>query len=352
MKRIFMIGYSGNRGGVETFMDQLTAALPQYDIVYSLPVMTIDGKEWRRPLNRHRYLSYRLFWRRFFRENHFDVLYYNTCDVVSIDMLRFAKKAGIPVRIIHSHSSGTQQAIGKKLSIFHRLTERHNRKVLDQFATHLFSCSEAAGKWMFDGRPYTIIKNGICISQYTFSEGKRRKIRESCGLQEELLVGIIGRISPPKNPLYSVKVLDALIKRNPTAHAVFLGDGELRSKTEEAAHDAGIQGNVSFLGNVNNVNEWMSALDVLLMPSLFEGLPFVLVEAQASGLPCVVSSTVSKEADIAGLIHFVDLREPPEAWAEKLLQSVSQARPDTVRRLIEAGYSIERTACIVGNILQ
>ena len=352
MKRIFMIGYSCNKGGVETYIDQLTAALPEYDIIYSLPVMKIDGKEWRSPPNRHRYLSYRLFWHRFFRENHFDVLYYNTCDVVSIDMLRFAKKAGIPTRIIHSHSSGTQQAIGKKLSIFHRLDERHNRKVLDQYATHFFACSQAAGNWMFDGRPYTIIKNGICISQYTFSGEKRRRIRESCGLQEELLVGIVGRISPPKNPLYSVKVLDALIKKESTAHAVFLGDGELRSQTEEAVRDAGIQGNVRFLGNVNNVNEWISALDVLLMPSLFEGLPFVLVEAQASGLPCVVSSTVSKEADLTGLIHFVDLKEAPEAWAEKLLQSTLQARPDTERRLIEAGYSIENTACIVGSILQ
>ncbi len=347
-----MIGYSGNKGGVETYIDQLTAALPQYDIIYSLPVMMIDGKVWRRPTNRHHYLSYRLFWHRFFRENHFDVLYYNTCDVVSIDMLRFAKKAGIPIRIIHSHNSGIQQAIGTKLSFFHRLTEQYNRKVLDRYATHFFACSRVAGDWMFGGRPYTVIKNGIRISEYSYSEEKRKTIRKSLGLKDELLVGIIGRLSLSKNPSFSVKVLQTVIQKDPTANAVFLGDGELRQQAVKAVHDAGICDRVRFLGNVDNVNEWMSALDVLLMPSLFEGLPFVLVESQAGSLPCVVSSAVSKEADLTGLIRFVSLEETAETWAECILQCRTQPRFDTKQCLIEAGYSIENTARIVSSILQ
>ena len=346
-----MIGYSANKGGVEAYIDRLTAELKQFDVVYQLPEMQINGKTWRCPPNRHNYLKYRLFWRSFFRQNRFDVLYYNTCDVVGIDMLKFARKVGVPVRVIHAHNSGIQQAIGKKLSLPHRLMERRNRQTLDRYATHFFACSKAAGDWMFDGRPYTIIKNGIHLRQYAFSAEKRREIRHSLGMENELLVGIVGRLSAQKNPSFAVSILQALLRKAPGAKAVFLGDGELRQQTENEGREAGLQDKVRLIGNVDNVNEWLSAMDVLLMPSLFEGLPFVLVEAQASGLSCVVSAAVSREADLTGLIRFVDLSEPAEAWADRILQIDTQPRPDTSESLIRAGYSIEETAHTVEKIL-
>lgn len=351
MLRIFMVGYSENRGGVETYIDQLTAALPQYEFVYSLPRMEIDGKVWHRPPNRHRYLRYRLFWRKFFTENRFDALYYNTCDVVSIDMLRFAKAAGIPIRIIHAHSSGIQQAIEHKLSLFHRLTERRNRKLLDRYATHLFACSRAAGDWMFDGRPYTVVKNGIQISKYAFREDKRKSIRQSLGLEDEVLVGVVGRLSAQKNPFFAVSVLRSLMREMPSAKAVFLGDGDLRKQVENAVREAGIQSNVYFMGNVSNVNEWLSAMDVLLMPSLFEGLPFALVEAQANGLPCVVSNTVTQEADFTGLVHYVDLSFPADTWANTILQYAGKRSQDAARLLAESGYDIAATAKTIQNVI-
>ena len=351
MLRIFMVGYSENRGGVETYIDQLTAALPQYEFVYSLPRMEIDGKVWHRPPNRHRYLRYRLFWRKFFTENHFDALYYNTCDVVSIDMLRFAKAAGIPIRIIHAHNSGIQQTIEHKLSLFHRLTERRNRKVLDRYATHLFACSRAAGDWMFDGRSYTVIRNGIDLAKYAFCPESRKILRQSLGLKDELLVGMVGRLSPQKNPAFAVRVLQALAEKEPAAHAIFLGEGELRSQTEEAVRAAGLQDRVLFLGNVNNVSEWLSAMDVLLMPSLFEGLPFALVEAQANGLPCVVSNTVTQEADLTGLVHYVDLSFPADTWANTILQYAGKRSQDAARLLAESGYDIAATAKTIQNVI-
>ena len=347
-----MVGYNGNKGGVETYIDQLAAALPQYEIIYSLPVMEIDGKVWQRPRNRHHYISYRIFWHSFFKRNHFDVLYFNVCDVMDIDMLIFAKRARIPIRIIHAHNSGTEMALEGKMRLFHRLNERHNRRVLDRYATHLLACSHVAGDWMFDGRPFTVVKNGIQISRYSFCEENRRTLRQSLGLNgDELLVGIVGRISPQKNPSFSVKVLQALLRKEPTASAVFLGDGQLRGQTEESVKDAGIQERVHFLGNVDNVNEWMSAMDVLLLPSLFEGLPFVLVEAQASGLPCVVSEAVSREADITGLVHFMGKDESADKWADAIIMKRALSRPDTRQQLTEAGYSIENTARTISDII-
>ena len=125
-----MIGYSANKGGVEAYISNLNENIDhrEFEVIYQLPEMIIDGKKWVAPPNRHNYIKYRLFWKRFFRVNHFDALYLNTCDIVSIDPIKFAKHAGIPVRIIHSHSIGTQQGIDREMSLFHRISERRSRQ--------------------------------------------------------------------------------------------------------------------------------------------------------------------------------------------------------------------------------
>ena len=341
VKRIFMVGYSGNKGGVETYIDQLVKALPQYEIVLSLPVMTIAGREWFRPRNRHHYIRYRAFWHRFFRENHFDAVYYNTCDIVSLDMLRFAKRAGIPVRIIHSHNTGNQQDIEKKLSLFHQLSERINQRNLDCFATHLLACSEKAGRWMFGKRPFTVIRNGIDIERLRFREENREAVRKQYGFGEGLLVGIIGRLSAQKNPGYALHVLEALFRMEPSARAFFAGDGPLLEEIKDKAKRAGTGERIVFTGAVDDVPAWMSAADVLLMPSLFEGFPFVLIEAQASGLPCIVSSNVTREADLTGLVRFADLNESPEEWAKKLIECAGQKRKEYTAQIVSAGYTVQ-----------
>ena len=341
VKRIFMVGYSGNKGGVETYIDQLVKALPQYEIVLSLPVMTIAGREWLRPRNRHHYIRYRAFWHRFFRENHFDAVYYNTCDIVSLDMLRFAKRAGIPVRIIHSHNTGNQQDIEKKLSLFHQLSERINQRNLDCFATHLLACSEKAGRWMFGKRPFTVIRNGIDIERFRFREENREAVRKQYGFGESLLVGIIGRLSAQKNPGYALHVLEALFRMEPSARAFFAGDGPLLEEIKDKAKRAGTGERIVFTGAVDDVPAWMSAADVLLMPSLFEGFPFVLIEAQASGLPCIVSSNVIREADLTGLVRFADLSESPDEWAKKLIECAGQKRKDYTAQIVAAGYTVQ-----------
>ena len=352
MKRIFMVGYSNNKGGVEAYIDQLTKGLPQYEIVLSLPVMSVDGKEWHRPGNRHCWLRYRLFWHRFFQKNRFDAVYYNTCDVVSLDMLRFAKYAGVPMRIIHSHNTGNQQETGRHAGLFHRLSEKINRRNLYRYATHLLACSEEAGRWMFGDRPFTVIRNGIDAEKFRYREEARTAVREQYGLGNRLLIAVIGRLSAQKNPNYALLVLEALFRADPEARAVFAGDGSLRKETEEEAGRKGIRDRILFTGAVDNVQDWMSAADALLMPSLFEGMPFVLVEAQAAGLPCVVSSSVTREADLTGLVRFMDLENTPERWADVLLTPGKQARTGYAEQIVSAGYSMRHTAEQVAGIIE
>ena len=344
-----MVGLSANKGGVEAYITNLCSKLSErYEIIHKLPHMEIDGIAWDCPPNRHNYIHYHRFWTCFFRKNHFDVLYYNTCDIVSIDMLRFAKAAGIPVRIIHSHSTSNQIRRG----MFHRVTEVHNRKVLQQYATQCFACSSAAGQWMFGNAPFVVIKNGVDENTYRFSSTVRKTCKNEINVSSAFVVGVVGRIMPEKNPLFTIEIAKELCHIVPNLHLVMIGDGELRAQVAETIVRYGIAERVHLLGARGDVYRWYSAFDCLLMPSLFEGLPFVLVEAQAAGLPCVVSDAVSHEANITGLLEYVSLEKSPREWAEIVWRACQKTRQNTTQKLIDAGYSIENTAIQVSKIIE
>lgn len=350
MIRIFMIGFSENKGGVESYISYLNDSLDheRFEVIYSLPEMTIDGKVWIRPKNRHNYLAYKRFWHEFFKYNKFDVIYYNTCDIVSVDMLKFAKRAQVPIRIIHSHNTNVQQ----KLRLIHKFSEKYNRKHIDNYATHLFACSDEAGEWMFGDKHFTVLKNGIDISKYKYSDKKRENCRSYLKIKNQKLIGCVGRLDPQKNPLFTLKIMEAVKEIDSDTAFVFVGDGELKGALSAEIKKLQLDSCVYLIGNRNDVNEWYSAFDCLLMPSLFEGFPFVLVEAQAAGLPCVVSSSVSEDTNLTGLVEFVGLDDSVETWASTILNACEKGRKDTTKELIDAGYSIENTANYVSDIIE
>lgn len=349
-----MIGMSTDKGGVEAYIMNLCGNMDssKYKIIHCWPTIEIDGKKWVCPPNRHNYLKYRAFWKRFYTENKFDVVYANVCDIVSIDHIKFAKSAGIPVRIIHSHNAGNQLELEKKLGLVHRIAEKRNKKTIDSYATNLLACSESAGEWMFGNKEFTIVKNGISLQEYSFDKVSGNNLRERYGIREKKVIGVVGRLDPQKNPLYTSEILRKLIEKNSDYVGVFIGDGALKEQLKEKIIQYDMQNKILLIGAVDNVNEWMSAIDCILMPSLFEGLPFVLVEAQAAGVPCVVSSTVSEEANITGMIEYVSLDEKPEIWAEKLKCACEKNRYDLSEKLIDSGYSIADTADKVSKIIE
>ena len=352
-KRIFMIGYSSDKGGAESYIRNICEKLMyDLDIVYHLPEIEIDGKNWVLPPNRHNIFKYRRFWKRFFSENHFDVVYFNTCDIVSIDILRFAKNADIPVRIMHSHSTGNQFPRKGLWGVIHRIMETQSRKSLDKFATDLLACSKSAGDWMFDGRPYTIIKNGIDINTYRFSETKKGKIVASLKKSSKPVIACIGRIEGQKNPFFSLEVFREICKADNFAQCLFIGDGADRKEVEKRVRDFGLSDRILFTGPIDNVNEWLSYVDCILMPSVFEGLPFALIEAQAAGIHSLVSDTVSTESNITGLVEYKSLADPAHSWAERVLHLAQMPRTDVSEKLAEAGFSIKNTAETVKYIIE
>lgn len=351
---------SPNRGGVETYIVNLAKHLGKaYELYFPMPDKQMDAccaptqncKFISVNIPHRKFLAYLMQWKKIMQREKFDVIYFNTCDVVCIDILKIAKWMGIPVRIIHAHSTGNQQSIQQCSSLYHRLSEKLSRATLHKYVTHFFACSQSAGDWMFDGRPYRIIQNGIEIEKYHFSSVNRKKCRDQLGLTCEEAVGFIGRLSAAKNPFFAVEIASYLIQQEPTAKLVMIGDGELADEVRAHVQRAGLENHVFLTGAVDNVYQWMSAIDCLIMPSLFEGLPFVLVEAQAAGLPAIVSTNVSEEANISGLVQYLPLEQGAEAWAKEALSACDQSRKDVDQELIHAGYSIQETANTVSSII-
>ena len=348
--RIFMVGMSDHAGGVETYITNLCEELDKskFEVIYNMPKMNIEGREWVRPSNRHNIVKYIMFWRKFFRDNKFDVVYYNTCDMVALDILKFAKEASVPVRIIHSHCANDTW----ELNFFQRLQEKNSKKNVDKYATHFFACSKEAGKWMFDDRKFVVIKNGIDYSKYQFNVQVRQECRLELLLTNERLIGVVGRLTKPKNPFYCIDVFEKTLEKDPNIKMVFIGDGEYRLALEQKVSEKGLKEKIYFLGIRSDVNKWMSAIDCLLMPSLFEGLPFTLVEAQAAGLHCVVSKNVPEEVNITGKVEFVNLEDDLALWAEKIIMECEAERTSKLEELTEAGYSIKDTAELVVKIIE
>ena len=345
-----MVGFSNDKGGVESYITNLCNNLDEnkYEVIYCWPEMTINGKVWVCPQNRHNYIKYIRFWKKFFKQNIFDVIYYNTCDIVSVDMLRFAKKLNIPVRIIHSHNTEIQF----KRRFIHHYLEHKNKKEIGNIATDLLACSNSAGKWMFPNNDFIEIKNGIDIDRYHFDIDNRKKCRKIIDVKDELVIGCVGRLDNQKNPFFSFEIMRKIIEKNNNAKCVFIGDGEYREELQKKILKANLEKSIFILGARDDVNKWYSALDCLIMPSLFEGFPFTLVEAQTSGLPCVISSAISIKVDLTGNVIFMSLEENNASeWAEVIIQKAETDRIDKSDVICRKGYSIKETAVIVEKII-
>lgn len=341
MKKIFIVGFSNDKGGVENYVTNLVQNLnkKEVEIFLCLPEMTISGRTWVVPRNRHNYFNYCRFWKSFFRENKFDAIYYNTCDIVSIDLLKFAKKANIKIRIIHSHNSANV----RKLNFIHRFFEKQNRRNINKYATHLFACSKEAGEWMFGAeKEFSIINNAIDIQQFQYNEELRISLREEIGLKDQFLLGMVARLEYPKMPEYTIEVFKELLKYKPESQLIFVGEGYLQPTIEKQIQELGLQNKIKILGRRNDISAVMSAIDCLILPSRFEGFPFVMVEAQATGLPCFVADVIPIETNITGRVTYLNVDGAPMQWAEKIAKvgDICFDRRFATKILDEKGYNI------------
>lgn len=267
---------------------------------------------------------------------HLNLQGYGVCNT---QLIAGAKRQGLPVRVIHMHTAPQGPSVSLRTKVQHALLAPHAWR----YASRLLACSEKAGRYGFRRRPYEILPNAIDTGRFAFDPAIRTTMREQHGLAGKLVLGFAGRFDPEKNPGFLLDILREVNRRCGRAHLVLLGDGKLEHKLRRAAQEAGLE-NVSFQGRVDNVHQWLQAFDVLLLPSLYEGLPVILVEAQAAGLACFASDNVSADAAITPRLSFLGL-EDPAAWAEAILRAGSSFdRRKGQAQAAAAGYDIRESA--------
>lgn len=251
--------------------------------------------------------------------------------------------------ITHSHNQGEkhEKIIGKMGVAFLK------RKV-SSLAEMGFTCSDKAGeskytKLFIQSNKYRIIDNGTDYDKYRFSNENRKRIRAEFGINEaSLLIGHVGRFEYPKNQSYLFDIFDEVLKVEPTAKLILVGDGIQREEFEDKIDKLGIKENVILTGLRMDVNEIYSAMDVFVLPSIHEGFPFVLVEAQMNGLRCVVTENMSKDVNISGSVIFLQTNIAPFTWAETIIRSQGRLDRDQVQRVIDK-YDIKKIAAEIEN---
>lgn len=257
--------------------------------------------------------------------------------------LMVAKKLGIPTRIAHSHNAKTTV----NLKYFFFLYEKMKIK---KYCTDMFMCSTPAGIWTFgkkavDNGEVHFIKNGIETERFEYNEEIRTNCRQKLNLGDKFVVGHVGRFMQQKNHDFLVDIFAEIHKLRPDSVLMLISNGRLMESVKKKVHNLGLDDAVLFLGDRKDVNELMQAMDVFLFPSLWEGLPLTGVEAQAAGLPVVMSDVITDEVCITDNIYTMSLKDSAEKWANKVLTVCKDFQRKNVRQqIVDAGFDIRTTA--------
>lgn len=248
-----------------------------------------------------------------------------------------AKKAGFNNVIVHSHNSST---------LYHPKLHLIFKPFLKGLKIHRFACSDSAGKWMYGNSNFQIIKNGINLSDFIYSKSTRQDVRKQLKWENSIVIGHVGRFNAQKNQLFLIDIFAQFLRIHPNAKLVFVGDGDDKVKITRKIEEMGLEDKVVLLGVREDTNRIYQGMDAFVFPSLFEGLPVVLVEAQAASLPCLVSSNVTKEIKITDKIKFMNLKLSDSEWAKSLdnLLEFNGDRVDETNNMIRSGYDIKVVA--------
>ena len=234
-------------------------------------------------------------------------------NALSVFPLRQAEKASVPVRIAHSHSAfGYGEPLRKAAKLF-------LRHFSNRYPTNRFACSRTAGDWLFgSGTPYEVVYNAIGLDRFAFDPEVRAEVRSELGIPAKtFVVGHMGRFMQTKNQSFLVDAFSKMLPARPDSRLVFAGTGEDESAVRQRATGLGISEKVFFLGQRDDSHRLYQAFDVVALPSLYEGLGLVAIEAQATGLPCLLSDRIPKEADLTGLCRYLPINDP-QSWSDAL----------------------------------
>lgn len=279
---------------------------------------------------------------RYFKSNQYQIVHANM-NTLSVFPLFAAWIAGVPVRINHNHSTAGKGETKKNIL---KYLLRPFAKI---FATDFCACSKYAGEWLFGKRAVakgkvTIFNNAIDCKKFRFNNTVRQEVRQELGVQDRFVIGHVGRFCYQKNHQFLIDIFEAVHKKDPGAVFLLIGQGELEEQIRQKTAAKGLSSCVIFAGVTTDVWRYYQAMDCFVLPSRYEGLPVVGVEAQTAGLPCVFSEDVSREAEITQNVKFLRLTDPVETWANEIIETKTFEREDTLPEIQAAGFDIEKKA--------
>lgn len=278
--------------------------------------------------------------KRAIRWGNYDVIHTHQ-GVMSAFPLMFARECGIPMRIAHSHVAAVEKR--KPMEWWLR------REVLEA-ATHYMACSEEAAEWLFGQEiagtnSCMILPNAINLKEFSWNPKERERIRRDLALEGHFVIGTVARFTEQKNHKFLIEIGKRILERRPDAIFLLVGDGPLKERVWRQAKAFGMEGQVRFMGNRDDVGALMQAMDCFLLPSIYEGFGIVLLEAQASGLTCFTSAgVVPNGANVTGQVHYLDLNAGADTWAGEILKTYYPKRKDMTEQIAQAGYDIVREA--------
>ena len=333
-ERVLQILTAMNRGGAETMVMNHYRALDrgkiQFDFLvhrqergdYDDEIEALGGRIFRTmPIRPWSYPAYFRWLDSFFKkhEGEFIAVHGHIQENTGF-ALRYAKKYGIKNLVASSHIAD--------LGIDYKFIFRQFGKIwTNKYATVRLACGKEAGKFLYGKRKFQLLNNAIDTARYKFSSETRKIKRHELGISEEaFVIGNVARFCPQKNHSFIIQVFAEVLKTKPTAILLLVGEGPLMEDTKKLARQYGVATNVIFTGLRSDIPDLLQTLDVFFMPSLFEGLPVSVIEAQAAGLPCVLSNTIDRGTDLTGKLQFISLKEPINTWVKSLFYSYNQKK--------------------------
>ncbi|MGI6114024.1 MAG: glycosyltransferase family 1 protein [Mahellales bacterium] len=328
--RVLQVVSKMNRGGAETMIMNLYRNIDrskvQFDFIvhskekcaYDDEIESLGGKIYKVPqyIGKN-HIQYIKAWEDFFQMHHEYKIIHGHVRSTAVLYLRIAKKYGLTT-IAHSHS--TSSGVGF-IAIMKNIFQYPIRYTADYF----FACSKAAGEWLYgkkvcNSSNFHIIYNAIDFKSFIFNENKRTKARKEFGVEDKLVIGHVGRFHSSKNHEFIIDIFKEVHEINEETKLLLIGDGKLRETIENKVSRLALKDSVIFAGIRTDVSYLLQAMDIYVFPSLFEGFPVTLIEAQAAGLTCIISDTITKEVCITPLVIQLPLSLSAKEWAEIILK--------------------------------
>lgn len=351
MKRLLCILSSLDAGGAETFMMKIFRSLPEdYKIdfivsaksgFYEKEVIDLGGRIFRVPLRtKHPIKTFKAIYD-VVKQNHYTHIL-KLCDTpIGLYDLLAAKLGGAKVLCVRSCNAGSfNSKLGR---LFNDLLRPLLNFITDvKIAPSRLAAEFTFGKAEVEAGKVKFIHNGVDLDVYKYDEENRRKVRREFGIvDEQFVVGHIGRFNQQKNHKFLIEVFAEVLKQKPNALLMLVGDGENKSEIKEQIKSLGIEESVIFTGIRSDVPALLSAMDVFVFPSFYEGMPNTVIEAQATGLPCVIADTITEEAGFTSLVKYISLQVSSHEWANSVIASCKKSRIDTQNEFIKYAYDID-----------